>query len=319
LPNVGKSTLFNAVTRTRKAQAANYPFCTIEPNQGIVTVPDERLDKLSALSKSQKLIPAAFEFVDKKHDAGAKVFLGKTFAAGGGIDEGERALDMLAQSPATAHHLAVQLAQYFVSDQPPAHLVDRLAQHYLKTDGDIREVLATLFKSPEFLDPANASKKFKTPFQYVVSSMRASGLPMLTNVKPLLNALRQDGEPLYACLTPDGYKNTEDAWLNPDAMIYRLNFANALGNGALPLWQSPPGADAQASNASNATMPARMLPASNLIAPASAPSKPLPPDPFVMEAALGNNFSLNTAEALADARPQLRAGLILGSPEFMRR
>jgi hypothetical protein len=64
LPNVGKSTLFNAVTRTRKAQAANYPFCTIDPNTGIVTVPDERLAKLSALSKSQKLIPAVFEFVD---------------------------------------------------------------------------------------------------------------------------------------------------------------------------------------------------------------------------------------------------------------
>jgi GTP-binding protein YchF len=64
LPNVGKSTLFNAVTRTRNAQAANYPFCTIEPNQGIVTVPDERLGKLSAISKSQKVIPAVFEFVD---------------------------------------------------------------------------------------------------------------------------------------------------------------------------------------------------------------------------------------------------------------
>src|SRR6202522_3387113 len=64
LPNVGKSTLFNAVTRTRKAQAANYPFCTIEPNNGIVTVPDERLAVLSAISKSQKLIPAVFEFVD---------------------------------------------------------------------------------------------------------------------------------------------------------------------------------------------------------------------------------------------------------------
>jgi GTP-binding protein YchF len=64
LPNVGKSTLFNAVTRTRKAQAANYPFCTIEPNQGIVTVPDDRLEKLSAISKSQKIVPAVFEFVD---------------------------------------------------------------------------------------------------------------------------------------------------------------------------------------------------------------------------------------------------------------
>ncbi|MEM9479480.1 MAG: redox-regulated ATPase YchF [Verrucomicrobiota bacterium] len=64
LPNVGKSTLFNAITRTRKAQAENYPFCTIEPNQGVVTVPDERIDVLSKLSKSEKTIPAAIEFVD---------------------------------------------------------------------------------------------------------------------------------------------------------------------------------------------------------------------------------------------------------------
>lgn len=64
LPNVGKSTLFNAVTQSRKAMAANYRFCTIEPNQGIVTVPDERLDVLSKISGSQKIIPAIFEFVD---------------------------------------------------------------------------------------------------------------------------------------------------------------------------------------------------------------------------------------------------------------
>ena len=64
LPNVGKSTLFNAVTRTRKAQAANYPFCTIDPNLGVVTVPDARLETLSKLSHSQKIIPAAIEFVD---------------------------------------------------------------------------------------------------------------------------------------------------------------------------------------------------------------------------------------------------------------
>jgi GTP-binding protein YchF len=64
LPNVGKSTLFNAVTRTRKAEAANYPFCTIEPNQGVVSVPDARLDVLAKLSKSHRVIPAAIEFVD---------------------------------------------------------------------------------------------------------------------------------------------------------------------------------------------------------------------------------------------------------------
>src|SRR5256885_1878160 len=64
LPNVGKSTLFNAVTRTRKAEAANYPFCTIDPNVGIVTVPDSRLQVLKGIAKPQVIIPAAIEFVD---------------------------------------------------------------------------------------------------------------------------------------------------------------------------------------------------------------------------------------------------------------
>ncbi len=64
LPNVGKSTLFNALTRTRKAEAANYPFCTIEPNVGVVTVPDARLEPLAKISKSEKVIPATIEFVD---------------------------------------------------------------------------------------------------------------------------------------------------------------------------------------------------------------------------------------------------------------
>jgi len=64
LPNVGKSTLFNALTETATAEAANYPFCTIEPNTGIVAVPDERLKKLSELAKSQKVIPAQMQFVD---------------------------------------------------------------------------------------------------------------------------------------------------------------------------------------------------------------------------------------------------------------
>src|SRR3954465_14687634 len=64
LPNVGKSTLFNALTQSRKAQAANYRFCTIEPNQGVVTVPDERLEVLSKISGSQKIVPSVFEFVD---------------------------------------------------------------------------------------------------------------------------------------------------------------------------------------------------------------------------------------------------------------
>jgi uncharacterized protein (DUF1800 family) len=245
-------------------------------------------------------IEPAFQFAPKRHDYGAKTFLGQSFPAGHGMEEGEQALDMLADSPATARHIAYQLAQYFVADDPPPALVQRLARSFHTSGGDIRQTLAVLFASPEFLDARDSGAKFKTPYQYVVSSVRAAGLPMIVNPRPLLGTLNNEGEPLYGCQTPDGYKNAQAAWLNPDAMILRLNFATALGQGRLPLWKLP---DAPA-----AAMTAET--------PKPAPP-PAPPDPFAMQAALGNTFSLNTAEALAAAQPALRAGLMLGSPEFM--
>ena len=268
----------------------------------------------------------AFHFELKNHDYGSKTFLGQAFPAGGGVEEGERALDMLAASPATARHLATELAQYFVADQPPPALVKRLAQRFEQTHGDIRETLAALFASPEFRDPKFYGGKFKTPYQYAVSSLRVSGLPMIVNVRPLLDTLYQNGQPLYGCLTPDGYKNTREAWLNPDTMIYRLNFANALGNGYLPLWQPPqvnpppPPAPAPAMQGMDGkAVPAPMVVSMAPPKPAAPAPKPQPPDPFVVQAALGNAFSLVTAEALAAARPPLRTGLMLGSPEFMGR
>ncbi len=178
-------------------------------------------------------IEPAFQFAPRRHDFGAKAFLGKSFPAGHGVDEGERALDLLAASPSTARHIAYELAQYFVADEPPPALVQRLARTFQASGGDIRRTLGQLFASPEFLDPRYAAAKFKTPYQYVVSSVRAAGLPMPVNPRPLLGALHNQGEPLYGCLTPDGYKNTQAAWLNPDAMILRLNFATALGQGRL--------------------------------------------------------------------------------------
>src|SRR5208282_4882809 len=127
-----------------------------------------------------------------------------------------------------------ELAQYFVSDQPPQALVDRLSRRFLETGGDTRAVLSTLFHSPEFLDPANAGAKFKTPYQYVVSAARSAGVT-LNNARPLMGVLSQQGMTLYGCLTPDGYKNTEEAWLNPEAITRRINFATALAQGHIPL------------------------------------------------------------------------------------
>src|SRR6516225_3725844 len=170
-------------------------------------------------------------FEGTRHDYSPKVFLGHTLTSRG-KGEGEEALDILARSPATAHHISLELAQYFVADEPPLTLVDRLTTRFLETDGSIREVLKSLFASREFWD--SYGQKYKTPYQFVVSAVRAAGIP-IGSVSPLLRAMDQFGMPLYGCLTPDGYKNTEDAWLSPDATTRRISFATALARSSLGL------------------------------------------------------------------------------------
>ncbi len=249
---------------------------------------------------TQQAADSGFCFNPKQHDMGDKVFLG-TRIKGSGMAEGEQALDMLARSPATAHHISYELAQYFVTDQPPADLVNRLQDSYLKTDGDIRTVLNTLFHSPEFWDAKNYNAKFKTPYQYVVSAIRATDLPV-DNFTPLTGMLQQLGMPLYGCVTPDGYKNTEATWLNPDAITRRLSFATVLASGRLPL--------AGGKSYSGGLMTDKVM---------SRPSQDSPVDPLLLATTLGDNFSQQTETAIAASPPQLRAALILGSPEFMHR
>ena len=173
---------------------------------------------------------AQFKFDAKRHDNGYKTWLGKSIPPRGQA-EGEYALDVLAVHPATARHVSWQLAQYFVADQPPASMVERMAQTWSATRGDIRAVLRTMFASQEFMDQAYAGAKFKTPYRYVVSASRAADLPM-SDVKPLAGTLARLGMPLYGCQTPDGYKNTEEAWLNPDGLSRRIAYAIALGAAA---------------------------------------------------------------------------------------
>ena len=95
-------------------------------------------------------------------------------------------------------------------------------------------MLRTLFASAEFMAPEAVGAKFKTPYQFVISAARASAAPV-ANIAPLLGTMSQLGMPLYGCQTPDGYKNTQDAWLNPDALTRRITFATALAAGKLPL------------------------------------------------------------------------------------
>jgi uncharacterized protein (DUF1800 family) len=173
----------------------------------------------------QPVVLTGFAFEPKRHDFSDKTFLGQAIP-GSGLAEGETALDILARHPKTAQNISFQLAQYFVSDTPPPALVQRLAQTFTATDGDIRAVMDQLLHSPEFWAADAVNAKFKTPYQYVVSAVRASGV---TPTQNLDGVLQQMGMPLYRCPTPDGYKNTEAAWLNPEGMTRRISFATALG------------------------------------------------------------------------------------------
>jgi uncharacterized protein (DUF1800 family) len=256
------------------------------------------------------LIPSLKELLQTyleimRHDFSDKVFLGHTIKSGGEA-QGEEALDILSRSPATARHISYQIAQYFVSDLPPKTLVNNLTQRYLATDGNIREVLNTLFHSREFWDAKNFNAKFKTPYQYAISAVRATGVEV-NNTRPISNLLQQLGMPLYGCQTPDGYKNTADVWLNPDAMNRRLSFALAIANGNLPL----------------STIPTNMEQGDKT--PIGTGQRPLqkspsiPVDAWQLTNTLGNSFSIKTQKAIASSSPQIHSALILGSPEFMHR
>jgi uncharacterized protein (DUF1800 family) len=265
--------------------------------------------------------PSGFYFDESRHDFSNKTFLGHQIE-GGGIDEGERALDLLARSPATAKHLSFKLAQYFVADDPPKALVERMADRYLATDGETRAVLETMFTSAEFWDPRNFGAKFKTPYEYVISCVRATGVP-IRNYRPLYGTMQLLGMPLYACQTPNGFANTQDAWLNPDAMMMRLSFATALGSGNLPLENQPFQEDADGGGEMRpepAAVPRNGGGKVNInFDPAPRGPKMTPPDPVQLAATLGDYFTPATASAVEASPTQLRAPLILGSPEFMKR
>ena len=167
---------------------------------------------------------SGFRFEPRMHDAGAKVVLGHTIKAGGGESDGEQVLDILAKHPSTARFIATKLARRFVSDVPPPALVDRAAARFRETGGDLREVTRTILTSREFLSPDAYYAKVKTPFEFVVSALRATGTE-IGDAGPIVRELREMGMPLYMCQPPTGYADTADAWVNTGALVTRLNYA----------------------------------------------------------------------------------------------
>jgi uncharacterized protein (DUF1800 family) len=227
----------------------------------------------------------SFVFDQTRHDYGEKVFLGYK-VPGKGPMEIEAALGILAASPKTAQHLSYELAQYFVSDDPDPALVAAMANAYLTSGSSLTAVYRAMIENPAFW-ASGAAAKFKTPQEYVVSAVRASGVPV-ENPQPLINTVQQLGMPIYGYETPDGYKMTQAAWLSPDGLARRLSFATAFATGHLPLDPADP-------------------------------AKAGPVSAQIVRQALDGQVSARTEAAVAAADPPLKSAVLLGSPDFMNR
>jgi uncharacterized protein (DUF1800 family) len=184
----------------------------------------------------------AFEFNPARHDFGSKTLLGQRID-GGGFDEVEKAVDVIVSQPACAQYVSRKLAMYFVSDNPPRSLTDRMAKTFQKTHGDIAEVLETMFKSREFT--ASLGAKFKDPMHFVVSTVRlAYDSKSIINTHPVVNWLNALGEPLFGRQTPDGYPLTESGWASSGQISRRFEIARAIGSGNGGLFEPEDGSPA---------------------------------------------------------------------------
>jgi len=186
--------------------------------------------------QSQYVRNGLFEFNPSRHDYGDKIFLGQA-VKGRGLAELDEAIDRLARNPATARFVSSKLAVYFVGDDPPPSLVERMARTFQTTDGDIAAILRTMFESSEFMN--SLGRKFKDPMHYVVSAVRlAYDDKAVLNTGPMINWLNRMGEPLYGRATPDGYPMNEAAWSSPGQMATRFEIARAIGYGSAGLFKT---------------------------------------------------------------------------------
>ena len=174
-----------------------------------------------------------FWFNGAAHDAGDKRVLGTRLVAGRGIEDGEQVLDLLARHPSTARFIARKLAVRFVSDSPPGALVERAADVFRRTDGDIREVVRAIVTSPEFFSRTAYRAKVKSPFEVVVSAARALGATADTTAVSSL-AVARLGQPIYGHQAPNGWPETGEAWMNTGAILSRINFGLTVAASRLP-------------------------------------------------------------------------------------
>jgi uncharacterized protein (DUF1800 family) len=271
---------------------------------------------------------SAFRFDPRMHEPGTKTVIGHRIKEKG-EKEGLEVLRLLARNPNTAHFIAQKLAIRFVSDDPPPALVDRMTKTYLTKKGDIREVLRTMFKSPEFWAPEDYRAKVKTPLEFVVSAVRASGANV-DDARALVGTLNNMGMMPYAMLPPTGYSMKAEVWVNSSALLGRMNFALALAAGkirgvkvdtaglaagTLPEGTSSGGPIVASTKLADAQQALAALENSLLAGDVSRQthdtiSKQLE-DPKISQRRLDDPKRPPNVAAIA--------GLILGSPEFQRR
>jgi uncharacterized protein (DUF1800 family) len=242
------------------------------------------------------------------HDDGEKTVLGKKISSGGGMKDGYAVIHLLATHPSTAKFISTKLARKFVSDNPPQSLVDRMAETFKKTDGDIREVLRAMFTSPEFFAAENYRAKIKTPFEMTVSAARAIGAE--TNAGPQFHRwIAQMGEGLFLCQPPTGYADTAEHWVNTGALLERMNFALALSGNRIP------GTRVSLQNLAQGVNTAQTSQVVDHYAKLLLRGQISPQTRATIDKSLGEQ-RLAMAGAGVDVAKVV--GLILGSPEFQR-
>ena len=268
---------------------------------------------LTGWSIERPQLGGEFKFNERAHEPGPKYVLGRKIGERG-EKEGEEMLDILAHHPSTARFISRKLAMRFVSDNPPQALVDRMAETFLKKDGDIREVLRAMFHSPEFWAADAYRAKMKTPFEFVASAARASGAD-IQNALPLVGTLNRMGMPLYAMQPPTGYSMKAEAWVNSSALLNRMNFALQLASGRLPGTSLDPQALIPGPAPSDPGAALAALEQSILAGDVS------PQTHAVIQKQLGDPQISQRKLDDADKKPNYGAiaGLIMGSPEFQRR
>ena len=186
----------------------------------------------------------AFQFNPARHDFSTKVLLGRTIQ-GHGFAEVDEAVAWIVRQPACARFISRELATYFVADNPPPQLVDRMAKTFQRADGDIAAVLREMLLSPEI--NAALGGKFKDPTRFIVSAVRfAYDGRTITNTRPMFNWLNGLGETPFGRATPDGYPLTEAAWASSGQMSRRFEIARAIGSGNAALFDAEEGVPAAA-------------------------------------------------------------------------